>query len=87
MSNNEATIVCAACAVTPVLVAGMTCAGCSAAWFAPLHPPKPPTPEPVYVERPCSDCGESTYNDKRCRDCDIDYLTSTGAVAPETDDG
>jgi rRNA maturation protein Nop10 len=26
------------------------------------------------TERPCVDCGEPTLNDKRCRDCDIEYV-------------
>lgn len=28
--------------------------------------------ERVFVERPCSNCGDLTYNDDLCRDCDLD---------------
>ena len=26
------------------------------------------------TKRACIDCGEETYNDQRCRDCDIEHL-------------
>lgn len=28
----------------------------------------------VFVERPCVDCGEPTFNEQRCRECNLDYL-------------
>lgn len=39
------------------------------------------TTAPEFVERPCIDCGEPTVNDKRCRDCDIDYLLEDATCA------
>jgi hypothetical protein len=30
-----------------------------------------------FVERPCVECGEPTYNERLCRDCDIeDFMCS-----------
>lgn len=25
-------------------------------------------------EHPCADCGEATFNEIRCRDCDIEHV-------------
>lgn len=31
------------------------------------------------IERPCKDCGDLTFNDERCRDCDIEHLRASGS--------
>lgn len=28
----------------------------------------------TWTEKPCIDCGEQTLNDKRCRECNLDWL-------------
>lgn len=49
---------------------------------APAPSPGLPQPRPDGAWPPCVDCGEEdsgTCSEGRCRDCDIDFITSRGA--------